>query len=144
MISWCLPSKFCISRRQILTESFVKSSIQMRAASYSLPVLRCSDVTRTIGASGNFPWKKEKYDKEAIETKMAFYCIHEILLDVKFTASRQISLSSLYMASFYVSFSFPFLVWFSGLRDRKNLLFGPFPPEWRQILPGSFRIKKSS
>ena len=55
VISWCLPSKFCISRRQILTESFVKSSIQMRAASYSLPVLRCSDVTRTIGASANLP-----------------------------------------------------------------------------------------
>ena len=75
MISWCLPSKFCISRRQTLTESFVTSSIQMRAASYSLPVLRCSDVTRTIGASGNLPWKKEKYDKEAIRAiKIAFYC----------------------------------------------------------------------
>ena len=105
-ISWCLPSKFCTSRRQILTVSFVKSSIQMRAASYSLPVLRCSDVTRTSGASGNFPWKKEKYNKEAIAIKMAFYCILEILLHVKFTATRQISLSSLYMESFYVSFLF--------------------------------------
>ena len=55
VISWCLPSKFCISRRQTLTESLVTSSIQMRAASYSLPLLRCSDVTRTIGASANLP-----------------------------------------------------------------------------------------
>ena len=53
MTSSCLPSKFCISRRQALKEPFVVSSTQMRAASYSLPSLRCSEVTRTTGASEN-------------------------------------------------------------------------------------------
>ena len=76
----------------------------MRAASYSLPVLRCSDVTRTIGASGNFPWKNEKYNNEAIkEIKKAFYykwrrvnaSLNFAARDMKFTANRQISLSSL-------------------------------------------------
>ena len=53
VISSCFPSKFCISRRQALKELFVLSSTQMRAASYSLPSLRCSEVKRITGSSEN-------------------------------------------------------------------------------------------
>ena len=58
-ISSCFPSKFCISRRQTLNEFVVVSSFQIKEASYSLPVLRCSAVTRTTGVSLNFPYRKK-------------------------------------------------------------------------------------
>ena len=60
LISSCLPSKFCSSRRQTWNELFVTFSVQMRAASYSWPVFRCSEVTRTTGASVKFPWWKSE------------------------------------------------------------------------------------
>ena len=60
LISSCLPSKFCSSRRQTWNELFVTSSVQMRAASYSWPVFRCSEVTRTTGASVKSPWWKSE------------------------------------------------------------------------------------
>ena len=148
MISWCLPSKFCISRRQTLTESFVTSSIQMRAASYSLPVLRCSYVTRTIGASGNLPWKKEKYDKEAIRAiKIAFYCKwRRVNASLKYCCTWN-SLLVAYPNFIWNLSMFPVLFLSSvilGLMGPENLLFGTFPPKWQQILLGSFWIKKSS
>ena len=53
LMSSCFPSKFCISRRQTLNESLFGSSVHIRDASYSFPVLKCSAVTRTTGVSLN-------------------------------------------------------------------------------------------
>ena len=53
LMSSCFPSKFCISRRQTLNESLLGSSVHIRDASYSFPVLKCSAVTRTTGVSLN-------------------------------------------------------------------------------------------
>ena len=49
VMSSCFPSKFCISRRQTLNESLFGSSVHIRDASYSFPVLKCSAVTRIRG-----------------------------------------------------------------------------------------------
>lgn len=64
VMSSCFPSKFCISRRQTLNESLVVSSVHTKEASYSLPVLRCSAVTRTTGVSLNLFYMRLKDEAE--------------------------------------------------------------------------------
>ena len=82
-MSSCLPSKFYNSRRQILAELLVKSSVHNSAASYSFPVLRCSAVTGSTGASLNLSskshnrkiaFKKKKERKK--ETSQNHWCVH--------------------------------------------------------------------
>ena len=75
VISSCFPSKFCISRRQALKELFVVSSTQMRAASYSLPSLRCSEVKRITGASENLSCniRNREMFREINEIQKDFY-----------------------------------------------------------------------